>query len=107
MKKKYVIIDIIIKNKFANKYEFISGEILFKSNNIEECKLFINQKKINDTSYQYYNGEINIPGQYNLRNLKIFINRFELKPSIFNKHYEYYNELLHYLRKKKFENIID
>jgi hypothetical protein len=45
MKEKYIIIDIIIKNKFANKYEFISGEILFKSNNIEECKLFINQKK--------------------------------------------------------------
>lgn len=110
--KRFFIIEVIIKERFGGKWKFISGEILFKSNKISECENFLRSHKSqiyldsNMTSREYFYHEINRAEEYNLRKIKLFINRDTITKSIFNNHYELYQELNQYLRKQKLENIL-
>ena len=108
--KKYIIIELIIKERFGGKWKFISGEILFNSNNLLDCEYFLKEYNIffnsQLDSHIYFYGDINRPGEYNLKKIKLVINKETIRKSIFNNHYELYQELNQYLRKQKIKNIL-
>jgi len=113
MKRKYIIIEVIIKERFGDKWGFVSGEILFNSNNLTDCENFLREDeyyiRLNSEliSHIYFYDAINRSGEYNLKKIKLVINRETIKKSIFNNHYELYKELKKNIRVKKLENVIN